>query len=153
MAKYVEQRIVITQDWNIAIVKASFNSDITDLLEESCRTKLSELGVSNVKTFTVPGAFELPLVSKVVASKETIDAVIVIGAVIRGGTPHFEYVCNGVTNGITSVNLEIQKPVIFGVLTLDTKQQALDRCGGKDGNKGEEFAVACLSTLEVLKSI
>lgn len=155
MAKFVEPEIKSTQNWNIALVVAEFNSKYTHKLRGDCVKKLHSLGISeeNIAIFSAPGSFELPLLSKKVGSISEIDAVIAIGVVIRGGTPHFEYVCEAANSGLTKVALDIEKPVIFGVLTLDNEQQAIDRTGGKDGNKGEEFAVAAVQTLETIKKI
>ena len=98
----------------------------------------------DVDVYHVPGAVELTFAASQLIEASMYDAIIVFGCVIRGGTPHFDYVCQSVTQGITSLNADCDTPVIFGVLTVDCEQDALDRCGGKLGNKGEEAAVAAI---------
>src|SRR5882757_5593234 len=112
---------------------------------------LLALGVKrqNILRTNVPGSFELPLAAQWMAKKKDMDAVICLGAVIQGETPHFDYICQAVAHGIMTVNLSSGKPVAFGVLTTLNKQQAIDRAGGKYGNKGEEAALTVLKLLEV----
>ncbi|MBX2901215.1 MAG: 6,7-dimethyl-8-ribityllumazine synthase [Cyclobacteriaceae bacterium] len=135
------------------IVVAEWNDEITEALYEGAFHALRTLGVkkSHVVRKNVPGTFELTLGALWMAEKKDIDAVICIGCVIQGDTPHFDYICQGVTYGITEVNIKTKKPVIFGVLTTLTKAQALERAGGKLGNKGEEAAVTAVKMLEFLK--
>lgn len=135
--------------YKIAIIVADWNSEITNALSSGAISRLIDEGVKseNIVVKSVPGAFELTLASQLMAQKSDIDAVIAIGCVIKGDTPHFEYICQGVTMGITEVNLKFNKPVIFGVLTTNNEQQALDRSGGKHGNKGDEAAVTALKML------
>ncbi len=134
-----------------AIVVAEWNEDITESLYEGAIDGLIQLGVkkSNIVRKNVPGTFELTLGALWMAEKKEIDAVICLGCVIQGDTPHFDYICQGVTYGITEVNIKTKKPVIFGVLTTLTKKQALERAGGKLGNKGEEAAVTAVKMLEI----
>jgi len=99
----------------------------------------------------VPGAFEIPLVAKKMAQQTKYDAIITLGAVIRGDTPHFDYVCNEVAKGVSTVSLQTEKPVIFGVLTTDTTDQALERSGIKAGNKGSDAAVAAIEMANLIK--
>lgn len=136
---------------NFAIVVAEWNEEITEALYEGAYKGLMELGASkkNIERINVPGTFELTLGALKAAQKKHIDAVICIGCVIQGDTPHFDYICQGVTYGITEVNIKTGKPVIFGVLTVLNKQQALERAGGKYGNKGEEAAVTAVRMLEL----
>lgn len=136
-------------NYRIAIVVAEWNSEITNALSSGAISRLIDEGVKseNIIVKSVPGAFELTLASQFMVQKSDIDAVIAIGCVIKGDTPHFEYICQGVTTGITEVNLKFNKPVIFGVLTTNNEQQALDRAGGKHGNKGDEAAVTALKML------
>lgn len=133
-----------------AIVVAEWNEDITEALYDGAYQALRKLGVkkSGILRKNVPGTFELTLGALWMAEEKNIDAVICIGCVIQGDTPHFDYICQGVTYGITEVNIKTNKPVIFGVLTTLNKKQALERAGGKLGNKGEEAAVTAVKMLE-----
>jgi 6,7-dimethyl-8-ribityllumazine synthase len=128
------------------IVVAEWNEAITAALLEGCMKTLGKHGVKkeNIQVKTVPGSFELPFGARVVAEKYSPHAVICLGCVIQGETRHFDYICQGVTNGITELNLDYDIPFIFGVLTTENLQQALDRAGGKHGNKGDEAAVTAL---------
>ncbi len=130
----------------IAIVCAEWNRDITgNLLDGACQT-LKKHGVKEENIFVeqVPGTFELTFGAQRMAAHYRPDAVIVLGCVIRGETPHFDYICQGVTGGTTRLNTMLDIPVIFGVLTTNSKQQAIDRSGGKYGNKGDEAAVTAI---------
>jgi 6,7-dimethyl-8-ribityllumazine synthase len=128
----------------IAIVAARWNSNITDALAKGAADLLDEQGVSNT-TFRVPGTVELTYAAA--RLQDYYDAVIIIGCVIRGDTPHFDYVCQSVTQGMTILNANAEAPVIFGVLTVENEQQALDRAGGALGNKGTEAAEAAIHML------
>lgn len=132
-----------------AIVVAEWNEDITEALYEGAVTSLLAHGVKkkNIIHKTVPGSFELTLGGLWMAEKKEIAAVICLGCVIQGDTPHFDYICQAVAYGITEVNLKTKKPVVFGVLTTLTQQQALERAGGKLGNKGEEAALTAIKML------
>lgn len=132
-----------------AIVMAEWNEEITEALYEGAYTTLVKLGAkkNNITRINVPGSYELPLAAQRVAKKKDIVAVICLGCVIQGETPHFDYICNAVANGIMRVNLDTGKPVAFGVLTTLDKKQALERAGGKYGNKGEEAAVTVVEML------
>jgi 6,7-dimethyl-8-ribityllumazine synthase len=133
------------------IVVAEWNEDITSALYEGAHQALLASGVKKKNIFRkeVPGSFELPLAAQWMAERKDIDAVICIGCVIQGDTPHFDYICKAVSYGIMKVGLKTNKPVAFGVLTTLNKKQALERAGGKLGNKGEEAALTVLSMLEV----
>jgi 6,7-dimethyl-8-ribityllumazine synthase len=133
-------------------VVAEWNEDITEALYEGAYQGLLSLGAkkSNIVRKNVPGTFELTLASLWAAEKKDIDAVISLGCVIQGETPHFDYICQAVAYGITEVNIKTKKPVIFGVLTVLNKKQALERAGGKLGNKGEEAAVTAVKMLELI---
>jgi 6,7-dimethyl-8-ribityllumazine synthase len=131
-------------DTKIAIVAARWNSNITDALAKGAADLLDEQGVSNT-TFRVPGTVELTYAAA--RLQDYYDAVIIIGCVIRGDTPHFDYVCQSVTQGMTILNANAEAPVIFGVLTVENEQQALDRAGGALGNKGTEAAEAAIHML------
>ncbi len=134
-----------------AIVVADWNEDVTEPLFEGAYHALIKMGVkkSNIVRKNVPGSFELPLAAQWEAEKKDIAAVICLGCVIQGDTPHFDYVCQGVSYGIMKVNLKTNKPVAFGVLTTLTKKQAMERAGGKLGNKGEEAALTVVRMLEI----
>ena len=134
-----------------AIVVAEWNEEITEALFQGAYDALLSMGVkkSNIIRKNVPGSFELPLASLWMAEKKDIDAVIALGCVIQGDTPHFDYICQAVALGIMEVNLSTRKPVAFGVLTTLDKKQALARAGGNLGNKGEEAAVTVVKMLEL----
>jgi 6,7-dimethyl-8-ribityllumazine synthase len=133
-----------------AIVVATWNEEITEALFEGAMHALLSSGVkkNNIIRKNVPGSFELSLGAMLIAGKKDIDAVICLGCVIQGDTPHFDYICQAVAYGITEVGLKTKKPVIFGVLTTSNREQALERAGGKYGNKGEEAAISAIKMLE-----
>ena len=133
----------------IGIIQAVWNEEITNKLREGAEGLLIERGLkpSQLIHVRVSGAMELPLAALWLLEK--VDGVIVLGCVVRGGTPHFEYVCQGTTKGIIDVQLKIQKPVIYGLLTVNTEQEAWDRGVGKYGNKGREAGATLLQQLEV----
>lgn len=137
---------LVSRDKKYAIVVARFNHFITDRLVEGCLDALKrhEVKDEEISIVRVPGAFEIPLVAKKLAKKDDIDAVICLGAVIRGDTPHFDYVCAEVSKGVAQVGLESEKPVIFGVVTTDNIDQAVQRAGVKSGNKGAEAAISAI---------
>ncbi len=139
----------------IALVVAEWNEDITFNLAKGAEELLISQGVakSDISTHTVPGTFELPLAAKWVLEKGEVDAVICCGCVIQGETRHFDFVCDGVTQGITQLNLDFGVPVIFCVLTDNVKQQSLDRSGGIHGNKGTEAGVAALKMIDLKNQI
>ncbi len=135
----------------IVLVKTEWNAVIVDELERGCREKLELYKVKKVITITVPGAFEIPFAIKNYfekkAKKKKPDAFIALGCVIRGDTPHFEYVCKAVTDGVVQLNLLLPVPTIFGVLTVDNELQASERIGGKHGHKGVEAAVTAIKMI------
>ena len=135
----------------IAIVLSRWNEDITGALLQGAVDCLKAAGIrkSNLIIREVPGSFELPLAAQQFAEKRNTAGVICIGCLIKGDTPHFDYISGAVAQGIMDVNLKTGKPVIFGVLTTNTRQQSIDRAGGKLGNKGEE---AALTLLELLRN-
>jgi 6,7-dimethyl-8-ribityllumazine synthase len=128
------------------IVVSEWNEEITAALLEGAKSRLEKHGVQkeHISIRVVPGSFELPFGARLVAEEFLPDAVICLGCVIQGETRHFDYICQGVTHGITELNLDYDIPFIFGVLTTDSLQQARDRAGGKYGNKGDEAAVTAL---------
>jgi 6,7-dimethyl-8-ribityllumazine synthase len=135
-----------------ALVVGRWNSFIVDHLKEGAIDALKRHGVSeeNITVIYAPGAFEIPLVCKKAAGSGNYDAVIALGAVIRGGTPHFEYVAGECVKGLSQVSHEYSLPVAFGVLTVDTIEQAIERAGTKGGNKGEEAALTALEMVSLL---
>jgi 6,7-dimethyl-8-ribityllumazine synthase len=138
-----------------AIVAARFNAAITHALLEGAVATLAEHGVpdDHVSVVQVPGAFEIPITAKRLAASGRYEAIITLGAVVRGGTPHFEYVAGECARGVSRVALQEDVPVIFGVLTTDTNEQALARAGGKEGNKGCEAAIAGLEMVTLLRRL
>ena len=143
---------LISNDKKYAVLVARFNHFVTDRLVEGCLDTLKrhDIKEENIDLIRVPGAFEIPLVAKKLAKKDEYDAVICLGAVIRGDTPHFDYVCAEVSKGVANVSLEGDKPVIFGVITADTIDQALQRSGVKAGNKGSEAALAAIEMANLM---
>ena len=135
--------------WTIAVVAAEWNPQITDAMLEGAVSTLRQNGVKaeNIRVYRVPGTYELSYAADTLAELDSIDAVICIGCVIQGETRHFEFICQAVSQGLTNVSLANHKPIIFSVLTCDTMEQALDRAGGRHGNKGVEGAVAALKML------
>lgn len=134
----------------IGIVVSEWNAEITDALFDGAYSTLLAQGVEkkNIRTCSVPGSFELPLAAQWLAEQKSIDAVVALGCVIQGETPHFDYICQAVAQGIMRVGLDTGKPVAFGVLTTLNKKQAEERAGGTLGNKGEEAALTVLKMLE-----
>lgn len=140
----------------VAVIVARFNHAITRRLLEACQLRLERLGCERVDTAWVPGAFEIPLAARAAAETGRYDAVVALGCVIRGGTPHFEYVCRAVTDGVLQVSTQTQVPVAFGVLTTDTAEQALARASaeGEAGvNKGAEAAEVAVDMARMLTRI
>lgn len=138
-----------------ALVVGRWNSFVVESLLEGALDCLRRHGVQeeNLTIVRAPGAFEIPLVANKVAAKGEVDAIIALGAVIRGGTPHFEYVAGECTKGLAMVSLEFGLPVTFGVLTVDTIEQAIERSGTKAGNKGEEAALSAIEMVSLLGRI
>lgn len=145
-------------DWKtikVAVVAAKWNSFITDEMMDAAIEVLKSKGVqdSHIHKVRCPGSFELPLTCKWYAEQKDVNGVIAIGTVIRGGTPHFDYVCDAVTRGITDLNLSTGKPISFGVLTTDTVEQAMERANIDKGNKGAEAALALCEMLIIKSTI
>ena len=143
------------QGRKVCIVASRFNSFIVDQLEAGAIDTLVRHGAdkANIHLVKAPGAYELPLVVQRVAGSKKYDAIIAIGAVIRGGTPHFEYVAGECVKGISSVSLKYDVPVSFGVLTVDTIEQAIERAGTKAGNKGAEAAMSAIEMMSLLENL
>ncbi|HCW7307975.1 TPA: 6,7-dimethyl-8-ribityllumazine synthase [Staphylococcus aureus] len=146
---------LIGKDLKVAIVVSRFNDFITGRLFEGAKDTLirHDVNEDNIDVAFVPGAFEIPLVAKKLASSGNYDAVITLGCVIRGATSHYDYVCNEVAKGVSKVNDQTNVPVIFGILTTESIEQAVERAGTKAGNKGAEAAVSAIEMANLLKSI
>ncbi len=155
LSSYEENSVPNGSEFHIGVVVADWNAHITHALYEACFDTLTQHGVSenNIKTVQVPGAFELPTAAKMLLNSKQFDAVICLGCVIKGETKHDDYINNAVANGLTTLGVISGKPVIFGVLTPNDEQQALDRAGGKHGNKGVEAAVTALRMADLQKSL
>jgi 6,7-dimethyl-8-ribityllumazine synthase len=141
------------QGASVAVITARWNSQVTDGLRDGALRALARHNVQAVEDFYVPGAFELPLAAQRAAKTGRFDAVITLGCVIRGDTPHFDYVCAETTRGIGEVSLKQNIPVAFGLLTTDNLQQAMDRAGDNIENKGEEAALTVLEMLELFQNM
>ncbi|WP_103152391.1 6,7-dimethyl-8-ribityllumazine synthase [Staphylococcus aureus] len=146
---------LIGKDLKVAIVVSRFNDFITGRLLEGAKDTLirHDVNEDNIDVAFVPGAFEIPLVANKLASSGNYDAVITLGCVIRGSTSHYDYVCNEVAKGVSKVNDQTNVPVIFGILTTESIEQAVERAGTKAGNKGAEAAVSAIEMANLLKSI
>ncbi len=140
----------------VILVKTEWNHAIVDILEAGCLKALHDSGV-RTKTIVVPGAVEIPFAVSAAwqhsSKKERPHAFIALGCVVKGDTPHFEYVCQAVTSGVTQLNLTLPVPVIFGVLTVDNEKQALERTGGVHGHKGEEAAVTAMKMILLIRQL
>lgn len=150
LSSYDEATVPDGKDMRIGIVVSEWNDNITRPLLEGAHETLVKHGVKeeNILIDFVPGSFELIFGAKHLVENKEIDAVIVLGCVVKGDTPHFDYVCSGVTQGIADMNIRYDIPFIFGLLTTDNMQQAEDRAGGIHGNKGDECAVTALKMID-----
>ena len=146
---------LVSQDIKVGIVCARFNEFIVSKLLSGCEDGLLRHGVKpdDISVAWVPGAFEIPLITSKMAKSGKYDAVIALGAVIRGSTSHYDYVCNEVSKGIAAVALESDIPVMFGVLTTDTIEQAIERAGTKAGNKGSECAQGAIEMVNLIRAL
>lgn len=146
---------LVGKDLNIGIVAGRFNDFIVSKLVDGALDGLKRHGVNenDIELSLVPGAFEIPLIAKKMANSKKYDAIICLGAVIKGSTPHFDYVCAEVSKGVASVSLDSEIPVIFGVLTTDSIEQAIERAGTKAGNKGYDAAVSAIEMANLLRTI
>jgi 6,7-dimethyl-8-ribityllumazine synthase len=154
MANYIEGNLK-ADGKTFGIVVSRFNSFISEKLLEGALDSLARSGAqdSDIDVVRVPGAFEIPLIAKKMASAGKYDAIICLGVVIRGATPHFEVVVNEVSKGAAQVGLELGVPVLFGVLTTETIEQAIERSGTKAGNKGAEAAVAAIEMVNIMAAL
>lgn len=139
----------------IGIIASRFNEFITSKLVSGAQDCLVRHGVNDddISVAWVPGAFEIPVIAKRMAKSEKYDAIICVGAVIRGATSHYDYVCNEVSKGIAAVSIDTGIPVLFGILTTDTIEQAIERAGTKAGNKGSDCAMSALEMVNLIKNI
>jgi 6,7-dimethyl-8-ribityllumazine synthase len=142
-------------DARIAIVASRYNNYIVERLLSGCINTLHKTGITGerITVVRVPGAFEIPVAAGRLADRDDYDAIIALGAVIRGETPHFEYICNECAHGLAVIALQVDMPVIFGVLTVDTIGQAEDRSGDEESNKGCEAASTALEMIDVLRKL
>ncbi len=154
MVKYIEGNLR-AEGQKFGIIVSRFNSFIAERLLEGALDTLTRSGAKaeDIEVVRVPGAYEIPLVSGRMARSGRYDAVICLGVIIRGSTPHFDFVANEAAKGIAQVGMETGLPVIFGVLTTDTIEQAIERAGSKAGNKGSECAAAAVEMVDVLKQL
>ncbi|OGU58655.1 MAG: 6,7-dimethyl-8-ribityllumazine synthase [Ignavibacteria bacterium GWF2_33_9] len=154
MSKILEGKF-LGENKKFGIIISRFNNFISNKLLEGAMDALERHNVNtdNITVAYVPGAYEIPLIAKKMAVSGNFDALITLGAVIRGNTPHFDYVANEVAKGVAQVNLESGLPVIFGVLTTDTIEQAVERAGSKGGNKGFEAAMSALEMISLIEQI
>lgn len=154
MVKIVEGSLM-AKDRQFAIVASRFNDFITKQLLEGCLDTLMRHGAKEEKitVFWVPGSFEIPTLASKLAKTKSYDAVICLGTVIRGATPHFEYIASEVAKGIARISQETQIPCIFGIITADTIEQAIERAGTKDGNKGRDAAVTAIEMVNLLSIV
>ena len=146
---------VVSEDIRIGIVAARFNEFITSKLVGGALDGLKRHGVNedNIDIAWVPGAFEIPLIAKKMAASDKYDAVICVGAVIRGSTSHYDYVCSEVSKGIANVSLNSDIPVMFGVITTENIEQAIERAGTKAGNKGYDCALGAIEMVNLIREI
>ena len=150
-----KQGELVLQDARIALLVSRFNGFIVESLLEGALDTLKRHGadIRDLQIIRVPGAFEMPLVAQRLAASKRFEALVALGAVIRGGTPHFEYVAGECTKGLAAVSLKYDLPVAFGVLTVDTIEQAIERAGTKAGNKGFDAAVAALEMVNLRRAM
>lgn len=154
MLRIIEGKFDAT-DKKIAIIVSRFNDFITKKLLEGALDALYRHNAveENITIYYVPGAYEIPLIAKKLAETKRFDAIIALGTVIRGNTPHFDYIANEVAKGVAQVNLEYGTPVIFGVLTTDSIEQAVERAGSKGGNKGFDAAMTAIEMISLVNQI
>ncbi|MBN1985255.1 MAG: 6,7-dimethyl-8-ribityllumazine synthase [Prolixibacteraceae bacterium] len=154
LSQYDVNSVPSAENMRFGLVVAEWNPEITFALAEGAANTLKKHGAAdeNILIKYVPGSFELPLGGQYFAEMENVDAVILLGCVIQGETRHFDFICQGVTQGTVDLNLKYNKPFVFGVLTTNNQQQALDRAGGIHGNKGDEAAVTAIKMVALKAS-
>jgi 6,7-dimethyl-8-ribityllumazine synthase len=155
LSDYDPEKVPDASQFRFGIVVSDWNSDITFALLNGAINTLARHGAlrENILVSHVPGSFELTLGAQLIAEEEDIDAVICLGCVIQGETPHFTFICQGVSMGITQLNIDYNLPFIFGILTTDNLKQAQDRAGGRLGNKGDEAAVTAIKMAELRRGL
>lgn len=155
MANYFEGSLNQCANAKVAIINSRFNSFICDRLQDGALDALKRHGIADdqVAVFKVPGAFEIPLLAKKLADSKEYDGIVCLGAVIRGDTPHFDYVAAEVSKGIASASMESGVPIAFGILTTNTIEQAIERAGSKAGNKGWDATVTLLEMIDLLSQV
>lgn len=155
LSSYDKNKIPSASSMHFGIVVSEWNEDITSGLLNGALSTLAKHGAKkeHIRTIYVPGSFELPSAAQYLLECTDADAVICLGCVIQGETRHFEFICNAVAGGISSVSIAYNTPVVFGVLTTNTMQQAKDRSGGKHGNKGDEAAVTAIKMIDLQKKL
>ncbi|WP_159520590.1 6,7-dimethyl-8-ribityllumazine synthase [Sunxiuqinia indica] len=155
LSAYDIESVPSAKGYKVGIVVAEWNYEITGALAQGAIDTLKKHDVEDddIQIKHVPGTFELPLGGQFFAEYSDVDAIILIGCVIQGDTRHFDFICDGVTAGTTDLNLKYNKPFIFGVLTTNNEQQALDRAGGKLGNKGDEAAITAIKMIALQKEM
>lgn len=155
LSSYDPDNVANAADMKFGIVVAEWNIGVTGALLEGCVNTLKKQGAlkDNIKISWVPGSFELTYGARLYAESNQVDAVICLGCVIQGETRHFDFICEGVTKGITELNIRYAVPVVFGVLTTNDLQQAIDRAGGRHGNKGDEAAITAIKMVSLKRNI
>lgn len=146
---------LVAQDSKVAIISTRFNEFISSKLVDGAIDGLTRHGMNDdeIDIYYVPGAFEIPVIASKLANSKKYDAVIALGAVIRGATSHYDYVCSEVSKGVANVSLQTGVPVLFGVLTTDNIEQAIERAGTKSGNKGYDCAICAIEMINLIKQI
>ncbi len=155
LSDFSQTQIPSAAPYRFGIVVAEWNAEITNALYQGAYNSLIANGASanNIETYPVPGSFELTAGAELLLKNKDFDAIICLGCVIQGETRHFDFICDAVANGVSNVSIKYSKPVIFGVLTTDNQQQALDRAGGKHGNKGDEAAITAIKMADLAKTL
>ncbi len=154
LSQYDIESVPSAENMRFGVVVAEWNIEITSALAQGAVKTLKKHGAKedNIHLKFVPGSFELPLGAQYFAELENVDAVLLLGCVIQGETRHFDYICDGVTQGTMNLNLKYNKPFVFGLLTTNNEQQAKDRAGGKHGNKGDEAAITAIKMVHLKNS-
>ena len=155
LSDFSQTEIPSAAAYRFGIVVAEWNAEITNALYQGAYQSLVNNGAlpEHIYTYAVPGSFELTSGADLLLKNDKLDAVICLGCVIQGETKHFDFICHAVANGVTNVAIKYSKPVIFGVLTTDNQQQAVDRAGGKHGNKGDEAAITAIKMADLAKTL
>jgi 6,7-dimethyl-8-ribityllumazine synthase len=155
--KLTDTGIPLSKDACVVLVRTEWNAALVDELETGCRDELRKNGIKKIITITVPGAFEIPFGIKTywqnASNKKRPDAFIALGCVIRGNTPHFDYICQAVTEGLVHLNMNLPVPSIFGVLTVENEMQAKERVGGKHGHNGRNAALSAIKMILLNRSL